>query len=119
VVRFPWLHQIKAVADEFYSQRREDHTLGPIYRRRGLRSDRFHGFVGGSDGLSRSCAAWLGGVADLGAFLLQQHTMAFYQYHRDESGEISHHARKPRAEFSEMNWDSVWNLYVVVAMYVS
>lgn len=119
VVCFPWLRHSEAIADNFSRQRREDHTLGPIYHRRSLRSDRFHRYIGWDGRLSRSCAPRLGSVADLGTFLLQQHAVAFHQHHRNESGEVSCYAGKPRAKFSEMNWDSAWNLYVVVAIYVS
>ena len=72
-----------------YRQRREDHTLGPIHHRRSLRSNRFRRVIIWSDRLPRSCAPWLGSVADLGTFLLQQHAMAIHQHHREKSGEVS------------------------------
>jgi hypothetical protein len=82
-------------------QRREDNTLGQIHRRRSLRSDRFRS-TDWTDRLPGSCPPWLGRVADLGSFLLQQHAMAIHQHHREKSGEISQHACKPSAELCEM-----------------
>jgi hypothetical protein len=112
VVRLPVVpgshHSLEHYLTSCSRQRREDNTLGQIYRRRSLRSDRFHRSIGRTDRLPRSRTPWLGSVADLGTLLFQQHAMAVYQHHREKSGEVSQYACKSRAEFREMTSESAW-----------